>query len=252
MFNFVRLSDGGPARHVGPRSEVQLVAELGRRLLGTAGAIDWDQMAQTGNIRQAIAKIIPGWEKVSQIDQTKQEFEITGRRISEPRFPTADGRASLHVHPLPSLSGTGGQLRLMTVRSEGQFNTVVYEDYDLYRGQERRDVVLVHPTDLARLGLKGGQRIVVRSEIGALSSIIAVAYEKIRPGNVLMYYPEANVLVPRHLDPLSRTPAFKNVLVTLEAMPMADRQSVPAHGYGGVYTPEAAAGPSSRDQMRAC
>jgi hypothetical protein len=31
-----------------------------------------------------------------------------------------------------------------------------------------------------------------------------------------MYYPEANVLVPRVADPLSRTPAFKNVLVTLE------------------------------------
>jgi hypothetical protein len=31
-----------------------------------------------------------------------------------------------------------------------------------------------------------------------------------------MYYPEANVLVPRNLDPLSRTPAFKNVPVTLE------------------------------------
>jgi anaerobic selenocysteine-containing dehydrogenase len=30
-----------------------------------------------------------------------------------------------------------------------------------------------------------------------------------------MYYPEANVLVPRKLDPRSKTPAFKNVEVTL-------------------------------------
>ena len=34
----------------------------------------------------------------------------------------------------------------MTVRSEGQFNTVVYEDYDLYRGVDRRDVILRIPT----------------------------------------------------------------------------------------------------------
>ena len=27
----------------------------------------------------------------------------------------------------------------MTLRSEGQFNTVVYEEEDRYRGQERRD-----------------------------------------------------------------------------------------------------------------
>ena len=31
----------------------------------------------------------------------------------------------------------------------------------------------------------------------------------IRPGNALMYYPEANVLVPRAVDPRSKTPAFK-------------------------------------------
>ena len=32
----------------------------------------------------------------------------------------------------------------MTVRSEGQFNTVVYEEEDIYRGQERRDVILMN------------------------------------------------------------------------------------------------------------
>ncbi len=47
----------------------------------------------------------------------------------------------------------------MTVRSEGQFNTVVYEQEDIYRGQERRDVVLLHPDDLRRLGLQNDQRV---------------------------------------------------------------------------------------------
>ena len=28
MFNYVRMSDGGPQRHVGPRSEVDIIAEL--------------------------------------------------------------------------------------------------------------------------------------------------------------------------------------------------------------------------------
>jgi hypothetical protein len=34
---------------------------------------------------------------------------------------------------------------------------------------------------------------------------------------VLMYYPEANVLVPREVDPFSRTPAFKNIAVSIES-----------------------------------
>jgi hypothetical protein len=30
------------------------------------------------------------------------------------------------------------------------------------------------------------------------------------------HYPEANVLVPREVDPLSKTPAFKSIIVTIE------------------------------------
>ena len=44
----------------------------------------------------------------------------------------------------------------MTVRSEGQFNTVVYEEEDIYRGQERRDVIMIHPSDMERMGLDEG------------------------------------------------------------------------------------------------
>jgi anaerobic selenocysteine-containing dehydrogenase len=117
---------------------------------------------------------------------------------------------------LPELRGGGQELRLMTVRSEGQFNTVVYEDEDIYRGQTRRDVILLHPRDIARLNLKAEQRVTVRSEIGALDNILVRGFERIKPGNALMYYPEANVLVPRRADPKSKTPAFKGVVVTIE------------------------------------
>jgi hypothetical protein len=44
-----------------------------------------------------------------------------------------------------------------------------------------------------------------------------VAYADIRAGNALMYYPEANVLVPRTADPASKTPAFKGFPVSLHA-----------------------------------
>jgi hypothetical protein len=39
----------------------------------------------------------------------------------------------------------------------------------------------------------------------------------IRPGNTVMYYPEANVLVPRAVDPGSKTPGFKGTVVRVEA-----------------------------------
>jgi len=216
MFNYVRMSDGGKPRHTGPRSEVAVIARLAREVLGP-GPVDWQQMEDHQRIREAIAKIVPGFEAMGQIDQTRQEFQIDGRTFHAPRFATPSGKAILHVHALPELQGGDGHLRLMTVRSEGQFNTVVYEEEDYYRGQERRDVILLHPDDMARLGLKPDQRVTVRSAAGQMPGILVRPFPEIRAGNALMYYPEANVLVPRSVDPQSKTPAFKCVLVTLEA-----------------------------------
>jgi molybdopterin-dependent oxidoreductase alpha subunit len=218
MFNYVRLSDGGPRRLPGPRSEIEIIAEIGQRLVPGASGIDWNAMRRTNTIRTWIAAVVPGYQQVADIDQSKQEFQIGGRTLHEPEFPTDDGRAVLHVHSLPPLKGTADkELRLMTVRSEGQFNTVVYEEEDLYRNQDRRDVILMHPDDLQRLALVHDQRVTVISATGRMPHILAREFEAIRPGNALMYYPEANVLVGRQIDPDSKTPAFKGVVIWIEA-----------------------------------
>ncbi len=216
MFNYVRLSDGGPRRLEGPRSEVEVIASIAAGVLGSSTPIDWRSMQDTGRIREAIAQVVPGFEQIKDIDRSKKEFQIGGRTFHTPKFPTPSGKGRLHVHDLPPLRGEGNQLRLMTVRSEGQFNTVVYEVEDIYRGQERRDVILLHPDDVQRLGLQENQRVTVASQTGEMKNILVRPFPEIRAGNALMYYPEANVLVPRDIDPSSRTPAFKNIAVTIQ------------------------------------
>ncbi|MCA9214875.1 MAG: FdhF/YdeP family oxidoreductase [Planctomycetales bacterium] len=215
MFNLVRLSDGGPRRHSGPLSEVEVVARLAQQVLPNS-PIDWQSMHDTGEIRTAIGKAVPGWEKIKEIDKTKNEFQISGRTFHKPQFPTPSGKAQLHVHSLPELQGDENRFRLMTVRSEGQFNTVVYEEHDLYRGQDRRDIVLLNPSDVQRLGLTHDQLVTVRSETGSLSNILVREFAEIKSGNALMYFPEANRLVPRTSDPQSKTPAFKGVVISIE------------------------------------
>lgn len=214
MFNYVRLSDGGEARHEGPRAEVAVIAEIAERTLGE-GPLDWSSMKQYGRIREAISKVIPGYEPIGEIDTTKKEFQITGRTFHEPHFKTNTGRARFHAVDLPALAGGNGHLRLMTVRSEGQFNTVVYEDEDIYRGQDRRDVIMMNKEDIERMGLVLDQPVTVKSDTGALGKILVRVCD-IPPGNAVMYYPEANTLVPRKIDPASKTPAFKGALVTVE------------------------------------
>jgi anaerobic selenocysteine-containing dehydrogenase len=164
-----------------------------------------------------IAQIIPGFEAMGAIDATKQEFQIGGRTLHEPKFKTPTGKARFRAVPIPPLRGDGRQLRLMTIRSEGQFNTVVYEEEDIYRGQERRDVILMSQADIEWLGLRIDQRVTVHSDAGMMPNILVRAFD-IKPGNAAMYFPEANVLVPKTVDPASKTPAFKSVLVSVTTM----------------------------------
>ncbi|HEX2476416.1 MAG TPA: molybdopterin-dependent oxidoreductase [Lacipirellulaceae bacterium] len=258
MFNYIRLSDGGPRRHEGPRSEVEVIASIAAAVTstsapGSAGgsfdganviengkdgyeqnprqsrglsAIDWNGMRSTAQIRKAIARIVPGFEKLAEIDETKQEFQIGGRTFREPRFATPDGRARLHTHILPELQGAGpGEIRLMTLRSEGQFNTVVYEEEDIYRGIDRRDVILLHPDDLSGLQLTDGMRVTIHGPAGSMPNIRATEFPQIKPGNAAMYYPECNILVSRITDAQSKTPAFKCVVVRIEhGSPSSKRQ----------------------------
>lgn len=227
MFNYVRLSDGGPARIAEARSEVEIVAAIARRVLPADCPVDFAALENHGAIRAALARIIPGYDAIGEIDRTKQEFQIAGRTFHTPKFPTPSGRARFHAVELPAdvLESTriadhgdsGGvketALRLMTIRSEGQFNTVVYEEEDIYRGQDRRDIVLLNETDMRAIGVKADQSVIVRSAIGEMRAL-ARPYA-ITVGNAAMYYPEANEIVPSAVDRESRTPAFKAIAVRI-------------------------------------
>ena len=84
-------------------------------------------------------------------------------------------------------------------------------------------MILMAPEDIARHGFAENDRVRVASAAGVMDGMLVRAFA-IKPGNALMYYPEANVLVPRGVDPKSRTPAFKAVPITVA------RSSAPARG----------------------
>lgn len=218
MFNFVRLSDGGEQSVEGEmRSEVDIIASLAERVL-PGGRFDWSILRSHARLRDEIAKVVPGYEPLDRIERTNGEFQVDGRTFHVPKFATADGNAAFYVTPLPEPTGSDDSFKLMTLRSEGQFNTVVYEDEDLYRGNTHRNVVMMSPADAARLGVEEGDRIVVESEAGSM--MVSASLIDIRSGNLAMYYPEANALVPQKLDARSRTPAFKSIDVRLKPVRM--------------------------------
>src|SRR5881398_3380252 len=121
MFNLVRLSEGGtPAVDGDLRSEVEVIAALAELLL-PPGRFDWSAFRSHQRLRQEMAKMVPGYAAIGEIDQTRREFHVAGRVLHAPPFPTGDGKAHFQVTPLPAFAPPPGEFRLMTVRSEGQF-----------------------------------------------------------------------------------------------------------------------------------
>ena len=232
--NWVRLNEPGSTHLRGSSliSEVAFLTELAARLLGS-DPIDWRSLADPIAVRQLIARTVPGYGAMAEIDVSHQEFEVAGRVFDQPRFATASGRARLAPTPLPELrlpdadhfgglppGEVGLVLSLITARSYGQHNTVVYKQGDPYRGMPHRHTILINQADLDLSGLQAHQRVTVQGEAGALEQVEVIP-GAIRAGAALMFYPEANQLMRAVIDPQSGTPAFKRVPVLVRSAPPA-------------------------------
>lgn len=213
MFSFVRMSDGGIMRLNNVRSEVDIISDIAQKVI-VKPPIDYEKLKHHENIQEAIAKVVPGYEEISNIKETKKEFHISGRVFHKPQFATPDGKANFRICPIPLLRGDDGEFRMMTIRSEGQFNSIIYEEADLYRKQTSRWIVLMNKDDIKNMGLVENDLVTLESSVGKMENVKVRRFD-IPSGNVMTYYPESNVLVPTTTDPRSFTPAYKLVWVKI-------------------------------------
>jgi molybdopterin-dependent oxidoreductase alpha subunit len=204
-------------------SETRIVVELAKRTLAPNPKVPWDGwVADYAMIRDSIEQTYPE----SFRDFNKRMWQPGGfhrpNSARERVWKTATGKANFIVPP--ALTATGfddapDRFRLMTMRSNDQFNTTVYGYDDRFRGIDgTRDVVLMHNDDIARLGLHDGQTVKLVSDAGdgiarEIAGLRVVAFD-IPRGCVGGYYPECNPLIPlSHHAVLSKTPAAKSVPV---------------------------------------
>src|SRR5262249_34932983 len=105
---------------------------------------------------------------------------------------------------------------VLSTRRGKQFNTMVHEQRDPLTGAER-DALFMAPTDIDAIGLRDGDRVVIRSEHGEMAAQLHAS--ALRPGNVQVFFPEGNVLLRGgRRDPASGVPDY-NAVVTVEAAP---------------------------------
>ena len=210
-------------------SEVRLICELALKVLDPNPRVRWeDYMTDYAEIRKEIGETLPE----SFWDYERRMWEPGGFQRDLPvkrrEWRTKTGRATF-VTPegldedldMPSVGHD--TLRLMTLRSNDQFNTTVYGYDDRFRGiNNTRKVVLMNRSDIDRMGLKVGQAVTLKTVADdgfdrKLHGMLVVAYN-IPIGCIGGYYPECNVLMPIwHYAVGSKTPAAKGIPVTVHS-----------------------------------
>ena len=209
-------------------SEPAIVAGIAKATLTPNPKLDWDAwVADYAKVRDAIAETYPQW--FAGFDRRLRQAGgfWRGNKSRVRDFSEAEGGKANFIVPT-ALSATGfadqpDVFRLMTLRSNDQFNTTVYGYEDRFRGVSgTRDIVFINPADRDRLGLKDGQTVglatVARDNVPrALRGLRVVPYD-IPVGCLGAYYPECNVLLPlSHHAEESHTPAAKAVPVRIVA-----------------------------------
>ncbi len=209
------------------RSEVAIVAGLAKATLQQTPKLKWDEWV--GNydlIRNEIAETYPDEFHDFNARMFTPGGFYRGNSARERIWKTDSGKAEFTAPE--TLSSTGfsdapGRFRLLTMRSNDQFNTTIYGYSDRMRGIEgTRDVLLMNPDEIARAGLEEGQMVslVSDAEDGVMREVgpLKVTPFKLPDGCVGAYYPEMNPLIPlSHHDIHSKTPAAKSVPVRIRA-----------------------------------
>jgi molybdopterin-dependent oxidoreductase alpha subunit len=209
------------------KSEVAIVAGIAKATLPPNPTVKWDEW--TGNydlIRDLIERTYP--EQFHDFNArvfTPGGF-YRGNSARERVWKTESGKAAFTEPRTLNALGVGDapdRYRLITLRSNDQFNTTIYGYSDRLRGIEgTRDVVLMNPEDMARHGLTAGQVVALESDAGdgvaRKVGGLAVTPFLLPTGCLGAYYPEMNPLIPLwYHDRESRTPAAKGVPVRIVA-----------------------------------
>jgi molybdopterin-dependent oxidoreductase alpha subunit len=225
-FSMVHASEGiGKPLADTQRSETAIVCGIADAVLGNQ-KLDWLELADDYSlIRQHIQATIPGFDDFNQRCELPGGFYL-GNAAAELRFATQSGKAEFCAAPLPDtlfpqIGAQKAPFVLQTLRSHDQYNTTIYGLDDRYRGvYGQREVLFIHPEDLADLGLQDGELVEIETLWNdgitrKVSGFKLVSYD-IPRGNLAAYYPETNPLVPlASFGDGTGTPTSKSVPVAI-------------------------------------
>jgi molybdopterin-dependent oxidoreductase alpha subunit len=166
-------------------------------------------------IRAEMARAMPLYAGIETLEREGQSVQWGGERLFRDGFTRMpEGRARFSAVPVPHLEIPPGHFHLTTRRGK-QFNSMSHGERDFLMGSSSRHDVLMAPDDAASIGVREGEAIRLRSEVGEWVGVARLAPMKRR--HLQAYWPETNVLIPRRFDPVSGEPDY-NTMVSAEAV----------------------------------
>ncbi|WP_392533648.1 FdhF/YdeP family oxidoreductase [Nostoc sp. C117] len=200
-----------PGTRIGEaRPEWEVFLELARRV--KPDLADKLTFADTDAIRQEIAQVVPQYAGIQHLQQAGDQFQYGGSHLCFGwNFPTADGKAHFGVL-LPRQRDLPEGYFLLATRRGKQFNSMVQEPKDAITGAVR-EAVLMNADDAAKLGLKDGDKVILKNKLGELFCQVYIA--PIQLGNLQVHWPEGNVLLDKSKRSLEGVPDY-NAIVRLE------------------------------------
>jgi molybdopterin-dependent oxidoreductase alpha subunit len=152
----------------------------------------------TQDIRDEIDRVCPTYRGIANMKKKGDNFQYGGRRLLVDKFLTPDGLGHFSVVNLPEERVPEGRFLLATRRGK-QFNSILLDKTDPITGARRDDVIMAKE-DAERLGLKNGDSITLRNELGVFQGRVRI--DRMKPGCIQAHWPEINVLIPAgRLDP---------------------------------------------------
>jgi molybdopterin-dependent oxidoreductase alpha subunit len=171
------------------------------------------RFASSQQIRDEIARAVPLYAGIEALGRQGDEFQWGGAHLyAQGVFATPDGKAHFSAVTPPARRPPPGHFYLSTRRGK-QFNSMIQHDADPLTGARREDV-LMSAEDARALGLGEGDAVRLTSRTGTFTGRARI--DRMKPGNLEVHWPEANVLLSRdEIDLMSHEPDY-NAVVTAE------------------------------------
>jgi molybdopterin-dependent oxidoreductase alpha subunit len=199
-------------RRVGSaKPEWEVLGEVAARV--RPDLADRVRFTSSQQIRDEIARAVPLYAGIEALGRQGDEFQWGGRHLyAQGAFATPDGKARFSSVTPPARRPEPGRFYVSTRRGK-QFNSMVQHDQDPLTGARREDV-LISAEDARALGLGEGDAVRLTSRTGSFTGRARI--DRIKPGNLEVHWPEANVLLSREeIDLMSHEPDY-NAVVTAE------------------------------------